>query len=74
MEEYRALIRNNIQYPLLAAQNPEDTDLLDEIVELMTETVLRPAQDHPRLRLRLPGRGGQVRGCSSWTPSTSALC
>ena len=39
MEEYRVLIRNNIQYPLLAAQNPEDTDLLDEIVELMTETV-----------------------------------
>lgn len=39
MEEYRALIRANIQYPLLAAQNPEDTDLLDEIVELMTETV-----------------------------------
>ena len=39
MEEYRALIRDNIQYPLLAAQNPEDADLLDEIVELMTETV-----------------------------------
>ena len=39
MEEYRALIRANIQYPLLAVQNPEDTDLLDEIVELMTETV-----------------------------------
>ena len=39
MEEYRALIRDNIQYPLLAAQDPEDTDLLDEIVELMTETV-----------------------------------
>ena len=39
VEDYRALIRDNIQYPLLAAQNPEDTDLLDEIVELMTETV-----------------------------------
>ena len=39
MEGYRALIRDNIQYPLLAAQNPEDTDLLDEIVALMTETV-----------------------------------
>ena len=39
LEEYRALIRANIQYPLLAAQNPEDADLLDEIVELMTETV-----------------------------------
>lgn len=39
MEDYRALIRANIQYPLLVAQDPEDTDLLDEIVELMTETV-----------------------------------
>ena len=39
MEEYRALIRDNIQFPLLVAQDPEDTDLLDEIVELMTETV-----------------------------------
>ena len=39
MEEYRDLIRDNIQYPLLVTQNPDDTDLLDEIVELMTETV-----------------------------------
>ena len=39
MEEYRVLIRNNIQYPLLVAQNPDDADLIDEIVELMTETV-----------------------------------
>ena len=39
MEEYRDLIRDNIQYPLLVAQNPEDADLIDEIVELMTETV-----------------------------------
>ena len=39
MEEYRELIRDNIQYPLLVAQNPDDADLIDEIVELMTETV-----------------------------------
>ncbi len=39
MEEYRALIRDNIQYPLLVAQDPDDADLIDEIVELMTETV-----------------------------------
>ena len=39
MEEYRDLIRDNIQYPLLVAQNPDDADLIDEIVELMTETV-----------------------------------
>ena len=39
MEEYRALIRDNIQYPLLVAKNPDDADLIDEIVELMTETV-----------------------------------
>ncbi len=39
MEDYRELIRDNIQYPLLVAQNPDDADLINEIVELMTETV-----------------------------------
>ena len=39
MAEYRDLIRDNIQYPLLVAQHPDDADLIDEIVELMTETV-----------------------------------
>ena len=39
MADYRDLIRDNIQYPLLVAQNPDDADLIDEIVELMTETV-----------------------------------
>ena len=39
MAEYRNLIRDNIQYPLLVAQHPEDAGLIDEIVELMTETV-----------------------------------
>ena len=33
------LIRDNIQYPLLVAQNPDDAGLINEIVELMTETV-----------------------------------
>ena len=60
MEGYRALICDNIQYPLLVAQNPDDADLIDEIVELMTETVCARRKVHPRLRLRLPGRGGQV--------------
>ena len=44
MEEYRALIRDNIQYPLLVAQHPEDADLIDEIVELMTEAVCARGQ------------------------------
>ena len=39
IDEYRALIRDNIQYPLLVTQNPDDADLINEIVELMTETV-----------------------------------
>ena len=39
MAEYRDLIRDNIQYPLLVAQHPDDADQIDEIVELMTETV-----------------------------------
>lgn len=39
MEKYRELIKDNIQYPLLVARNPDDADLINEIVELMTETV-----------------------------------
>ena len=39
MEDYRELIKDNIQYPLLIEQNPDDAELTDEIVELMTETV-----------------------------------
>ena len=39
MEGYRDLIHDNIQCPLLVAQNPDDADLIVEIVELMTETV-----------------------------------
>lgn len=39
MESYRALIRENIEYDLLRAEMPWDIDRLDEIVELMTETV-----------------------------------
>ena len=39
MEEYRDLIRDNIQYSLLVTQHPEDADLIDEIVAIMTETV-----------------------------------
>ena len=39
MEDYRELIKDNIQYTLLVAQNPDDADLIDEIAELMTETV-----------------------------------
>ena len=39
MEDYRELIKDNIRYPLLIEQNPDDAELIDEIVELMTETV-----------------------------------
>ena len=39
MAAYGDFVRDHIQYPLLVAQNPDDADLIDEIVELMTETV-----------------------------------
>ena len=39
MDEYRDLIRENIGYEYLVEEAPEDGDRLDEIVELMTETV-----------------------------------
>ena len=73
MAEYRDLIRDNIQYPLLVAQNPDDADLIDEIVELMTETVCAR-----RKTTRVCGSTSRPRwssrGCSSWTRSTSASC
>ena len=38
MEEYRDLIRDNIQYSLLVTQHPEDADLISEIVAILNET------------------------------------
>ena len=39
MDIYRNAIRDNIDYDILAENNPTHKDMLDEIVELMTETV-----------------------------------
>lgn len=39
MDSYRELIRKNIEYDILLHDLPYDKDRLDEIVELMTETV-----------------------------------
>ena len=37
--EYRALLLKNIEYPILAQNNPMDTMRLDELVELMLDAV-----------------------------------
>ena len=37
--EYRALLLKNIEYPILAKNNPMDTMRLDELVELMLDVV-----------------------------------
>lgn len=39
MELYRDLIKENISYEILRQDMPYDCDRLDEIVELMVETV-----------------------------------
>ena len=39
MDAYRDLIRENIGYDSLLEESPDDQDRVDEIVELMTETV-----------------------------------
>ena len=39
MDSYRELIRDNIEYDILLHNKPYEKDRLDEIVELMTETV-----------------------------------
>ena len=38
-EQYRALIRENIEYDILAKNNPADRIRLDELVELMLDTI-----------------------------------
>ena len=38
-EQYRDLIRENIEYDILAKNNPADRIRLDELVELMLDTV-----------------------------------
>lgn len=37
--EYKNLIKENIEYDILAERSPRDKDMLDEIVDLITETV-----------------------------------
>lgn len=39
MSDCRSLIQQNIDYELLTQERPEDTEPIDEMVELMTETV-----------------------------------
>ena len=47
---YEEIIKDNISYDILKADLPYDGDRLDEIVDLMLETVCNPAQDHPHCR------------------------
>ena len=39
-EQYKELIKNNIEYDALISHYPTEKDKIDEIVELMTETVI----------------------------------
>ena len=39
MEQYRSLICENVGYKYLVHDNPLEKEIIDEIVELMTETV-----------------------------------
>ena len=39
MDEYREIIRENIEYDILLHDNPYDTDVIDGYVELMVDTV-----------------------------------
>ena len=47
--EYRALLLKNIEYPILAQNNPMDTMRLDELVELMIEVMMMPEDSMIRI-------------------------
>ena len=44
MDEYREIIRENIEYDILLHDNPYDADLIDGYVELMVDTVCGNSQ------------------------------
>ena len=56
IENYRELILENIEYDCLKQRYPLYLDDLNEIVELLVETVCAKRKDHPDLWGRLPSR------------------
>ena len=60
VEIYREIIKDNIEYDHLIQNCKIDKDRLDEIVDLMLETVCTP-KDNPYCRGRLPRRIGEIQ-------------
>ena len=58
-EIYREIILDNIEYDILIQDPKLDRERLDEIAELIVDTVCS-ARDNPHSRGRLPGGGGQI--------------
>ena len=54
------IILENIEYSYLIQDSHIDREQLDEIVELIVDTVCSARKDHPHCRGRLPGGGGKV--------------
>ena len=63
IEIYREIIKENIDYDILIQDPKMDKDRLDEIVEIMLETVCRlhSPKDNPYRRGRLPRRTCQIK-------------
>ena len=59
-ESYRELILENIEYDYLCRDDRLDRDMLNELVELMVDTVCSRRGDNPHCRGRLSGGGGQI--------------
>ena len=61
-ESYRELILENIEYDILVQNERLDRDRLDELVELMVDTVCSRRETIRIAGGRLPSGGGQVPG------------
>ena len=61
-ESYRELILENIEYDFWKNSDRVDHEMLDEITELIVDTVCSARKDDPHCRGRLSGGGGQSPG------------
>ena len=61
MSAHRDFIKENIEYDILAVKLKQDISMLDEIVDLLTETVCTKKEQLNHCRGRLPCGGCEIK-------------
>ena len=73
MDAYRDLIKENIEYDILTVKLKPDIAMLDEIVDLLTETVCTNKGQLGNCRGRLSGGGCKIKTAEAGRRSISSM-